>query len=149
MTKLPMPLTDDQWLVLLRAIVFIGFGVLAFFWRGPTLVTLTLLWGAHALIDGVIALWAAVKASEGETGPRFWLGLSGVMSILTAIATFYCSGQTTMVLLMYERFWPRPVLRQRGEATWTAYAAALKWVPLSARQTVLTNQLLALVHLGF
>jgi hypothetical protein len=108
-----------------------------------------LVWDGLALIDGVIGVWAAVKASEGEIGPRFWLGLSGVISVLTALTTFYCPGQTTMVLLMCERFWPRPVLCRRGKATGTAFAAVLKWVPLSARQTVLTNQLLALVHLGF
>jgi hypothetical protein len=31
MMKLPMPLTDNRWLVLLRAIVFAGAGVLAYF----------------------------------------------------------------------------------------------------------------------
>src|SRR5262245_4684179 len=43
----------NWWLVLLRGIVSIAFGVLAWAWPGATLVTLTLFWGAYALVDGV------------------------------------------------------------------------------------------------
>jgi uncharacterized membrane protein HdeD (DUF308 family) len=34
------------------------FGVQAFIWPGLTLVALIFLWGAYAIVDGVIALWA-------------------------------------------------------------------------------------------
>ena len=149
MMKLPMPAACNRWLALLRAIVFTGVGALTFSWRGPTLVALTFLWGAYVLIDGVVAVWTAVRASEDETGLRFWLALSGVIGIVTAITTFYCIGQTTMALLMYERFWPRRVVRCHGDLTRTVFAAVWRWVRLSARQTVLNSQLLALVHLGF
>jgi len=74
-------LADNWWLLLLRGIAAIAFGVLAFFWPGLTLITLTWLWGAYALSDGVIAIWAAFNASGGDAGPRWWLGLSGVVSI--------------------------------------------------------------------
>ena len=42
------------WLLLLRGIAAIVFGVLAFVWPGLTLVTLVLLYGAFALVDGVL-----------------------------------------------------------------------------------------------
>ena len=41
------------WLLLLRGIAAIVFGVLAFVWPGLTLVTLVLLYGAFALVDGL------------------------------------------------------------------------------------------------
>jgi uncharacterized membrane protein HdeD (DUF308 family) len=63
-------LADNWWLLLLRGMAAIAFGVLAFFWPGLTLVTLPLLWGAYALSDGIIAIWAAFNASGGEAGPR-------------------------------------------------------------------------------
>ena len=98
-------LADNWWLLLLRGIAAIAFGVLAFFWPGLTLVTLTLLWGAYALMDGVIAIWAAFNASGGDAGPRWWLGLSGVAGILAGVVTFYYTGMTTLVLLMFIAVW--------------------------------------------
>src|SRR6516164_3776334 len=98
-------LADNWWLLLLRGIAAIAFGVLAFLWPGLTLVTLTLLWGAYALMDGVIAIWAAIGASGGDAGPRWWLGLSGVASILAGVVTFYYTGTTTLVLLMFIAVW--------------------------------------------
>jgi uncharacterized membrane protein HdeD (DUF308 family) len=98
-------LAENWWLLLLRGIAGIAFGVLAFFWPGLTLVALTLLWGAYALTDGVIAIWAAFNASGGDVGPRWWLGLSGVAGILAGVVTFYYTGTTTLVLLMFIAVW--------------------------------------------
>jgi uncharacterized membrane protein HdeD (DUF308 family) len=104
-SELLRSLADNWWLLLLRGIVAIAFGVMAFFWPGLTLVTLTLLWGAYAVTDGVIAIWAALNASGGDAGPRWWLGLSGVVSILAGVVTFYYTGATTLVLLMFIAVW--------------------------------------------
>ena len=52
-------LAQSWWLVLLRGIAGILFGVLAFAWPGLTLVTLVLFYGVYALIDGAFALAAA------------------------------------------------------------------------------------------
>jgi uncharacterized membrane protein HdeD (DUF308 family) len=49
------------------ALASIVFGVLAFIWPGLTLVALIFLWGAYALIDGGIALWAAITGKGGES----------------------------------------------------------------------------------
>src|SRR5215467_10010475 len=98
-------LAKNWWLLLLRGIAAITFGVLAFSWPGLTLVALTVLWGAYALVDGVIAIWAAFNASGGDVGPRWWLGLSGVAGILAGVVTFYYTGTTTLVLLMFIAVW--------------------------------------------
>ena len=98
-------LAENWWLLLLRGVAAIAFGVLAFFWPGLTLIALTLLWGAYALTDGVIAIWAAFNASGGDAGPRWWLGLSGVVGVLAGVVTFYYTGATTLVLLMFIAVW--------------------------------------------
>src|SRR5215813_12773401 len=98
-------LADNWWLLLLRGMAAIAFGVLAFFWPGLTLITLTLLWGAYAMADGVIAIWAAFNASGGDAGPRWWLGISGVVSIVAGAVAFYYTGTTTLVLLMFIAIW--------------------------------------------
>ena len=81
-------LAENWWLLLLRGLAAIAFGLIAFFWPGITLVALTYLWGAYALVDGVVAIWAAFNASGGDAGPRWWLGLSGVVSILAGVVAF-------------------------------------------------------------
>src|SRR5215471_18697761 len=98
-------LAENWWLLLLRGLAAIAFGVLAFFWPGLTLAALVYLWGAYAIVDGVIAIWAALSASGGDAGPRWWLGLSGVVGILAGVVTFYYTGETTLVLLMFIAVW--------------------------------------------
>ena len=78
-------LAENWWLLLLRGLAAIAFGVIAFFWPAITLVALTYLWGAYALADGIIALGAAFSARGVDAGPRWWLGLSGVVGILAGI----------------------------------------------------------------
>ena len=98
-------LAKNWWLLLLRGFAAIAFGVLAFFRPGLTLITLTWLWGAYALSDGVIAIWAAFNASGDDAGPRWWLGVSGVVSILAGVVAFWYTGMTTLVLLMFIAVW--------------------------------------------
>jgi uncharacterized membrane protein HdeD (DUF308 family) len=98
-------LAENWWLLLLRGLAAIAFGVIAFFWPGITLVALTYLWGAYALVDGVVALWAAFNASGSDAGPRWWLGLSGVVSILAGIVAFAYTGLTALVLLVFIAVW--------------------------------------------
>src|ERR1700720_1635618 len=78
-------LAENWWLLLLRGIAAIAFGILAFAWPGLTLLTLTLLWGAYALSDGIFALWAALTGKGGEMAPRWWLGVVGVAGVLAGL----------------------------------------------------------------
>jgi len=98
-------LADNWWLLLLRGLAAIAFGVIAFFWPGITLMALTYVWGAYAIVDGVIAIWAAFNLSGADAGPRWWLGLSGVVGILAGIATFAYPRMTALVLLMFIAVW--------------------------------------------
>jgi uncharacterized membrane protein HdeD (DUF308 family) len=96
-------LARNWWLVLLRGICAILFGVLTFIWPGVTLATLVLLYGAYALADGVIALIAAV--SGGQPGSRWWLALVGILGIAAGALTFLWPGITAMVLLIFIAAW--------------------------------------------
>ena len=97
-------LAENWWLLLLRGLAAIAFGVVAFFWPGITLVALTYLFGIYAIVDGVVAIWAAFNA-PGDAGPRWWLGLSGVVSILAGIVAFAYTGMTALVLLVFIAVW--------------------------------------------
>jgi uncharacterized membrane protein HdeD (DUF308 family) len=98
-------LAENWWLLLLRGLAAIAFGVIAFFWPAITLVALTYLWGAYALADGIIALGAAFGARGVDAGPRWWLGLSGVVGILAGIIAFAYTGMTALVLLTFIAVW--------------------------------------------
>lgn len=99
---LPM-LARYWWLILLRGIAAIIFGVLAFIWPGITLVTLILFWGAFTLVDGVLALVHAFMG--GNIGSRWWLALIGVAGIAAGILTFLWPGVTALVLLVFIAAW--------------------------------------------
>jgi len=98
-------LADYWWLLLLRGLAAVAFGVIAFVWPGPTLAALTLLWGIYALADGIFALWAALAARGGDTGTRWWLALVGVAGILAGLIAFFYTGMTALVLLMFIAAW--------------------------------------------
>jgi len=96
-------LTENWWLLLLRGIVAIIFGVLAFTWPGVTLLTLVLLYGAYVGADGIFSLVAAVKG--GAMMPRWWLVLVGLVGLGAAAVTFFYPHITAFVLLMFVAAW--------------------------------------------
>ena len=97
-------LAENWWLLLLRGLAAIAFGVVAFLWPAITLVALTYLFGIYAIVDGLAAIWAAFNL-PGEAAPRWWLGLSGVVSILAGIVAFAYTGITALVLLVFIAVW--------------------------------------------
>jgi uncharacterized membrane protein HdeD (DUF308 family) len=92
------------WLVLLRGIAGIVFGVLAFIWPGLTLITLVLIYGAYALIDGVIALMAAFTGAAKPV-PTWWLIVVGLCGIAAGLVTFLWPGITALVLIIFIGAW--------------------------------------------
>jgi uncharacterized membrane protein HdeD (DUF308 family) len=99
-------LAEKWWLLLLRGVAAIIFGMLAFFWPGVTLLSLTLLWGAYAFADGIFALWAAISGKGAiETSTRWWLAASGIVSVLAGFVALFWPGVTTLVLLVLIASW--------------------------------------------
>ena len=96
-------LERNWWLILLRGVCAIIFGVLTFIWPGITLLTLVLFYGAYALIDGAIAIWAAIVG--GEPAPRWWLLIVGLLGIAAGLVTLLMPGVTALVLLLFIAFW--------------------------------------------
>jgi uncharacterized membrane protein HdeD (DUF308 family) len=96
-------LARNWWLLLLRGIFAILFGVLTFLWPGLTLITLVLLYGAYALVDGAFALAAAIMG--GAPAPRWWLAIVGLLGIVVGLITLVMPGITALVLLYFIAFW--------------------------------------------
>ncbi|MGZ3496597.1 MAG: HdeD family acid-resistance protein [Vulcanimicrobiaceae bacterium] len=97
-------LTRNWWAVLIRGIAAIVFGILAFIIPGATLFALVILFGAYALIDGIFAIVAAVRAAETHTR---WMPLAveGIIGILIAAITFFYPGITALTLVYVIAAW--------------------------------------------
>lgn len=96
-------LAKNWWMLLLRGIAAIVFGVLALAWPGMTVLTLILFYGAYALVDGVIAIGAAITG--GTLMPRWWLAIVGLLGITVGLLTFLMPGLTAIVLLYFIAGW--------------------------------------------
>lgn len=96
-------LAKNWWALLLRGIAAIVFGVLAFAWPGITILSLVILYGAYALVDGVLAIIAAIGG--GTPAPRWWLAIVGIVGILAGIAAFLFPGLVTLYLLLFIGAW--------------------------------------------
>ncbi len=96
-------LAKNWWLLLLRGIAAIIFGLLAFAWPGLTLLTLILFYGAFALVDGVLAIVTAITG--GVPGSRWWLAIVGLLGIAAGLLTFLTPGLTALVLLFFIAGW--------------------------------------------
>lgn len=76
------------WMWLIRGLAAIIFGVLAFTWPGLTWITIAILFGAYALVDGIFAIVAAVRAAQHQQ--RWWpFLLEGIVGIVIAAITWY------------------------------------------------------------
>ena len=98
-------LAENWWLLLLRGVAAIAFGLLAFLWPDLTLLTLIFLWGLYAIADGIIALWAAIASKGGEIAPRWWLAVVGIAGIVAGALAFVWPGMTALVLLLFIASW--------------------------------------------
>jgi uncharacterized membrane protein HdeD (DUF308 family) len=97
-------LARNWWSLVARGVLGILLGVVAFVWPGVTIGALVLLFGAYALIDGVVSLAGALRAAEAH---ERWgaLLLEGIMGVLAAAATILWPAITTLVLVYIIAAW--------------------------------------------
>jgi uncharacterized membrane protein HdeD (DUF308 family) len=101
MTTFPIvnALAKNWWVLLIRGLLAVMFGILAFVLPGLTLLMLVLLYGIYALADGLTAVWV------GGRSRAWWFLLVGVLGIIVGILTFIYPGITTVALLYLIAAW--------------------------------------------
>jgi uncharacterized membrane protein HdeD (DUF308 family) len=88
----------EWWLVVLRGVVALLLGLLAFINIRATVMVLYIWLGAYAILDGALQVYAAVFHRNG--GDLIWPGLlTGLASILVGIIIFAWPNLTVIVLL--------------------------------------------------
>ncbi|MEO3813067.1 HdeD family acid-resistance protein [Sphaerisporangium sp. B11E5] len=91
--------TRHWWSYAVRGVAAVLFGILAIVWPLMTLFTLVVLFGAFAVISGVITLVGTARGDHpGESRP--WAIASGVLGIAAGVIAWLWPGITTFALLM-------------------------------------------------
>ena len=89
----------NWWGLLLRGILAILFGVMAFVMPSLTLLTLALIYGAYALLDGIVSIWF------GASSHAWGLVMFGLLGIGIGIYTLYVPWGTAVALLYMIGAW--------------------------------------------
>ena len=98
------PISKHWWVFLIRGIFSILFGLAALLWPGLTLVTLVLVFGVYAIVDGVGAIFTAFN--RRNTDERWWLGLlEGIISVIAGVGALIVPGIATLTLLFVIAIW--------------------------------------------
>jgi uncharacterized membrane protein HdeD (DUF308 family) len=87
------------WLILVRGLASIVFGILCLVWPAISLLALVLLYGIYAIVDGISAI---VWGSRSR-----WTGMVvvGFVSILAGLVAFFWPGITVLALLYLIAAW--------------------------------------------
>ena len=97
-------LAQNWWALVLRGVCAVLFGVGAFFWPGITVALLILLYGAYALVEGVLEVaWVLVGRQAGAF--PWGVLLAGLAGIGVGIVTFVSPGLTALALLYLIAAW--------------------------------------------
>jgi uncharacterized membrane protein HdeD (DUF308 family) len=91
-------LTRDWWATALRGVAAVLFGILTLAWPGVTLRVIVALFGAYAVVNGVLALAASRKDTNGRM-QSISLLLSGVLNIIAGLVAWFWPGLTALALL--------------------------------------------------
>ena len=97
-------LARNWWLLALRGIIGILFGIGAFVWPGATLAALVIVFGAYVFVDGIFAVVAGIGMRRQLS--LWWLVLlEGVAGIILGLLTFRSPDTTALVLLTLIAAW--------------------------------------------
>ena len=97
-------LAHNWWMLLLRGITALVFGVLCLAYPGVTLIVMTIMFGVYALLDGILALASSISTARGR--PRWWSTfLEGIVGIIFGLVILIWPGITAFGLLYLIGVW--------------------------------------------
>lgn len=97
-------LARGWWLLLLRGIAAIVFGILSWLQPQVSLAVLIIFFGAYTLVDGALGIWTAfANRSDNE---HWWvLLLWGLLGLAVGLLTLFAPGLVAVALLFYIAIW--------------------------------------------
>jgi uncharacterized membrane protein HdeD (DUF308 family) len=97
-------LAQNWWLMALRGVFAVLFGLIALFAPGAALLSLALLFSAYMLVDGALGIAASVRAAQRNE--RWgWLIAEGLANIVVGVIAFVWPGPTVLAFVLLIAFW--------------------------------------------
>ncbi|TGR94638.1 HdeD family acid-resistance protein, partial [bacterium M00.F.Ca.ET.191.01.1.1] len=97
-------LARNWWLIALRGVVAIIFGLFALLLTGPTMLSLVLFFSAYMLVDGAFAIAAALRAARANERWGLLL-LEGVADIAAGVIAFLWPAITLLAFVLVIAAW--------------------------------------------
>jgi uncharacterized membrane protein HdeD (DUF308 family) len=94
----------ETFMLALRGVLAIVFGVIALIWPGLTALALAVVFGVYAIIDGGSWLIGAFRRT-GDAGQRTIRGIAGILGVALGLAALVWPGITAMVLAIVVGVW--------------------------------------------
>jgi uncharacterized membrane protein HdeD (DUF308 family) len=99
-----LDLFRNWWVLLIRGILAVTFGILALSRPAVTLAAIVMLLGAYYLVDGIFSIITSLTAPRGYRG---WVSMliSGIAGVVIGLITFFMPRVTAVVLLYFVIAW--------------------------------------------
>lgn len=126
------------WVMLLRGVFAIVFGIIAIVWPGLTLLGLIWLFGAYAIGDGAVEIWSGIT-NRGKHD-RWWveilIGLAGIVAGilviswpgLSTVALMYLIAAWMLVMGVFQIVYAIRVRKEISNEVWIILSGALSVV---------------------
>jgi uncharacterized membrane protein HdeD (DUF308 family) len=91
-------------LLIVRGIVGVVFGLVAFAWPGITIAALVVIFGAYAVIDGVTNVFLGLSRLPGR-GRSWATTIQGIAGVVAGVLAFIWPAVTALVLVVFIGAW--------------------------------------------
>jgi uncharacterized membrane protein HdeD (DUF308 family) len=97
-------LAQNWWIVALRGVLAILFGIAAFVWPGLTILSMVFLFAGYSIVDGALGIALAIRgARRGER----WVALlvMGILGLIAGIVSAVWPAITVVAFVLVMAFW--------------------------------------------
>ena len=98
-------LARNWWLIALRGVLGVIFGVIALLMPITTILALVLLFSAYMIVDGAIAIYAAIRAARKQGESWGFLLFQGIASLAAGAIAFIWPGITVLAFVLLIAAW--------------------------------------------
>jgi uncharacterized membrane protein HdeD (DUF308 family) len=95
----------NWWALVIRGLLAVGFAIITFVAPGISLAALVLVFGAYALVDGVLTLIGAFRRHGAADAPRWYLVLEGLAGVGAGLITLFVPRITALALVYLIAAW--------------------------------------------